>query len=51
MCNLVYFGRNPSKYKGMFGWWKRVYGVREVRVVTHMWYSMAKEIVLSVKNV
>lgn len=43
MTNLVYFGENHDSYPEVKRWFADVYGVSEVKTITHEWYQIAKQ--------
>lgn len=50
VCNLTYFGKNQSDYPNIAEWFGEVYQIREVRTLTHQWFSMAKQIIRSIRK-
>jgi glutathione S-transferase len=51
ICNMVYFKRNHSDYPNTAEWFGNVYKIREVRAITHQWFSMAKQITKNIGKV
>ena len=44
VCNLVYFGKNHSNYPAIMPWFNDLYRIKEIKNITHQWFSMAKQI-------
>jgi glutathione S-transferase len=44
VCNTAYFGINAANYPHIWQWFQRLYANRELKIITHQWFAMAKQI-------
>lgn len=44
VCNTAYFGIKATIYPYLWQWFQRIYANREIKIITHQWFAMAKQI-------
>ena len=49
-CNLLYFKKNYKDYPSIAEWFGGLYEKEEIKVITHLWFSMVKEINLHLRE-